>query len=829
MEEQTGLTTISKSRVVVNMIKEFLRHPFLKAGGVLGEAEPNVYFGYTDHPLDRGSTAYLTPYGYLNKHAGKKAQCVLQATFRERQGNSFVFAARGYNIYKIADVMGNYSQTYKITPQTPYAEMTLRLDFLQDGVYRVRLAEGPAVPENNTPMVVKDISDPDLDVQMQEEPDRYLLSTSALRLAVYKEHFRIEISDASGSVITTSGGQTRNMFPIAIDAFPLGFIKTKEIPRSYGVENFVLAPGEAVFGLGEQYGSVNKVGSTIGFWNIEGSGNTSGRNYKHIPFFMSTQGYGVFINESRPITCWVGSRETCTHQIAIEGNLIDYYLIYGPAFTTILNTYTNLTGKAAVPPKWSFGTWVSRMTYSSQTEVMEVAKKLRDMRFPSDVIHIDTGWFEQDWRCDWRFDKQRFPDPERMFHEARQMGFRICLWQMPYVIEGTDVHREAQKQKLLARKKGPFLFIFAFPASPIDFSNPKAAEWYQGKLRNVLRMGASAIKVDFGEGIEPSMRFQKYDGRQMHNLYPLLYNKAAFDAVKETTGEGIIWARSAYAGSQRYPVHWSGDNSANFENLLSSLRGGLSLGLSGFTFWSQDTGGFVGIPTDDLYIRWTQLSIFQSHFRFHGTPPRFREPWQFDPGTQRIVRNFLELRYRLIPYLHTEAQVAAAGGLPLMRHMVIDFQGDPTVFNIEDQFMTGRALLVAPILTRDNSRRVYLPAGVWYDFWTGERIEGRRWITRQADIETIPVYVRGGTILPLAAAAQCTDQLSTDGLTLRVYPDAAGRAAGEILDGQRRLWFEARQRENAVEVSVPPGVVNPAVELPPGSPRSQVVVRREQT
>jgi alpha-D-xyloside xylohydrolase len=824
MEEKTGLTTISKAHVIVNMIREFLRHPFLRASNVLGEAEPNVYFGYTDHPLDKGSTALLTPYGYLGKHAGKKAQCVLQVALRERQGNAFIFSARGYNIYKIADILGDFSQTYKITQNTPYAKMTLRLDFLRDDVYRVRLAEGPGVPENNTPMVNKDIRDPDMTVQMYEEPDRYILTTSILRLTVYKECFRIEICDATGSLITTSGGQTRNMFPIAIDAFPMGFIKMKGKHLSYGVENFVLAPGEAVFGLGEQYGSVNKVGSTIGFWNVEGSGNTSGRNYKHIPFFMSTQGYGVFINESRPITCWVGSRETCTHQIALEGNLIDYYFIYGPAFTTILNTYTDLTGKAAIPPKWSFGTWMSRMSYFSQAEVMDVARKLRDMRFPSDVIHIDTGWFEQDWRCDWRFDRLRFSDPGLMFSEARQMGFRICLWQTPYVIEGTDVYREAQKKGLLAKKKGPFLFISAFPASPIDFSKPEAVAWYQGKLKPLLHMGASAIKVDFGEGIEPSMSFQEYDGRQMHNLYALLYDKAAFDVVKETTGEGIIWARSAYAGSQRYPVHWSGDNSATFENLLSCLRGGLSLGLSGFTFWSQDTGGFVGVPSDDLYIRWTQLTVFQSHMRFHGTPPKFREPWQFAPETQRIVRNYLDLRYRLIPYLYSEAQIAAAGGLPLLRHLVIDFQDDPTVFNIEDQFMSGRALLVAPILTKNKSRRIYLPAGIWYDFWTGERIEGRRWINREADIETIPVYVRGGTILPLAAAVQCTDQLTTNGFTLKVYPDIQGQALGEILNGQHLVSLEARQKDQAIVVIVPLGLADTAVELPPGFPRSEVVI-----
>ncbi len=267
------------------------------------------------------------------------------------------------------------------------------------------------------------------------------------------------------------------------------------------------------------------------------------------------------------------------------------------------------------------------------------------MNFPCDVIHIDTGWFKRDWHCDWEFDKKRFSDPERMFKEAREKGFRISLWQEPYVIKDTDIWREAKKKKVLAKNKAPFLFQLRYPASVIDFSNPKAVDWYKGLLKRLLDMGASAIKVDFGEGIEPAMKFLKYDGRQMHNLFPLLYNKAAFEITKEVTNDGVIWARSAYAGSQRYPIHWSGDNSANHENMLCSLRGGLSLGLCGFSFWSQDTGAFVGTPTDELYIRWTQLSIFQSHIRFHGAPPRYREPWNYEPETQRIVRNFLNLRY----------------------------------------------------------------------------------------------------------------------------------------------------------------------------------------
>ena len=816
MKDEVMLTKISKIQAFKAVFKELLRHPWIKGG--LGELEPNVYFGYTDHPLDVGSTALITPFTFLWKHAGKRAKCVLRVAFRERRGNAFIFSARGYDIYKILDMDSTNAHRYKVTEKTKHAALTLQLDFLRAGTYRLRLAEGPGVPENATPMLWKDIQDPGLAVNFQETTDRYVIATSELKLDVYKERFRIEIRDAQGNLVTESGSQTKNEFPTAIDAFPLGFISDRKHKKTYGVESFVLYPGEAIYGLGEQFGSVNKVGSTVGFWHIEGYGNTAGRNYKHIPFFLSTQGYGVFMNESRPITCWVGSREVCKHQIAIEGDLIDYFFFYGPSFKDILNTYTELTGKAPVPPKWSFGTWVSRISYFSQEQVLAVAKKLREMRFPSDVIHIDTGWFEKDWQCDWRFDPMRFPDPEEMFRRARAMGFRICLWQIPYVLEGTEVYTDAQEKDVLAEKHGPFVFLFVFPGSPIDFSNPQAVAWYEAKLRKLLDMGAASIKADFGEGIEPSMRFMRYDGRQMHNLYPLLYQQAAFEAVEKAKGEGegIIWARSAYAGSQRYPVHWAGDNSANHENLLCSLRGGLSLGLSGFTFWSQDTGGFVGTPSDELYIRWTQLSIFQSHMRFHGSPPRHREPWNFAPETQAIVRDYLDLRYRLIPYLYTEAQVAAGEGLPVLRHLVIDFQDDPTVHHIEDQFMSGRSLLIAPLLTQNVSRRIYLPAGSWFDFWNGQCYKGRQWIERKADVRTIPFFVRAGTILPLAFPCQSVDELTLDGVTLKVYPDAAGRAMYEIRDKDQVHRISAHLKDEVLDVEMHPEPGAIKIELPEG-------------
>lgn len=282
---------------------------------------------------------------------------------------------------------------------------------------------------------------------------------------------------------------------------------------------------------------------------------------------------------------------------------------------------------------------MSRISYFTQEQVLETAKKIRALKYPCDVISIDTGWFEKDWRCDWKFDARRFPDPEAMFDELEHMGFRTCLWQAPYVMDETELYADAKKKGILAENNSPFLFVFGYPAHPIDFSNPDAVEWYQEQIGRLFEQGAALMKIDFGEGIEPPMEFQEYDGQQMHNLYPLLYQKAAFEKTEAHFGKGIIWARSAYAGSQRYPLHWSGDNSSNYENMLCSLRGGLSLGLSGFTFWSQDTGGFVGIPDDELYVRWTQLSTFQSHIRFHGNPPRFREPWNYGEKAQEIVRD----------------------------------------------------------------------------------------------------------------------------------------------------------------------------------------------
>ncbi len=799
-------TKIDKGQSLRVFLKQLVRHPFSTfTKSLYSENMPNVYYGYSDHPLDLEATPFQYAQSFLRRNKGRKANCVLGTEFINQSGNSFTFEAKGYDIYRVLDVEADGIQhTYRVDDSTPFKLMTLRLDFLSDDVYRVRLAVGSSVPENPTPMVVGETLKANQSLEITEHEEHYQIRTPRIRLDIYKQDFRIEVFNAHGELIAESGSKTKNEFANAMDSYPMGFIHDGKSRQTYGVENFTLFPGEAIYGLGERFDTVDKMGKTVGQWSFEGNGNTSGRTYKPIPFFMSTQGYGVFINEHRPITHWIGTRETCTHQIAIQADVIDYYFFYGPDFKHILGAYTDLTGKPAMVPKWSFGVWISRWSYYSQEQVLKVAKLLREMEVPSDVIHIDAGWFEDEWACDWTFSPERFPDPEGMFAALREMGFRVSLWQMPYVLEQTHQFADAKASGVLAKRGGPFVWLFMFPGSPIDFSNEAGVQWYKERLRKVLEMGASAITVDFGEQIEPHLTFQEYDGTSMHNLYPLLYNKAAFEAVAETKGEGIIWARPAYAGSQRYPVHWSGDNSANYPNIQTSLRSGLSLGLSGFSFWSQDTGGFAGTGTDELYIRWTQLSIFQSHIRFHGPLPKFKEIWNYPSETREIVKELLNLRYRLIPYLYSESTVAVKQGLPLLRHLVIEFQNDPTVFHIEDQFMCGRNLLIAPIMTHNHTRKVYLPEGDWFDFWSGERIVGKQWLAVNAPLDKIPVYVRSGTILPLGPVVQHTNEFDGEEFTLNLYPSESGDAYYQLHEAEQVRSIRASVEGNTLRVHVDP-------------------------
>ncbi len=652
-------------------------------------------------------------------------------------------------------------------------EGLLQIDLLTDTLIRIRYREGLAIPENDTPMVVGKFNGPE-NSRIETTDDRVILSTGKIRVIVNLLTYSIDVQKRDQTRICSIGGAEKNYF-FQWDAFNTGICRSfDEEQRPLATECFDLSPYEAVYGFGEKFIRLNKIGQTIDLNMLESLGCTTPRSYKNIPFFMSTRGYGVFLNHSCPITCWVGSMHAAELQVAAEDDFLDYYLMTG-SIKEILSQYTEITGKGDLPPLWSFGYWQSKISYKSAEETLDIVKKLREHKIPCDVLHLDTHWFKVDWYCDLEFDKERFPDPEGYLNELAGLGINVSLWQLPYIPEGCRLFDELKAAGGFVKTKDGEIYDvgisytigFQGTVGCIDYTNPKAREVHQNWLRKLLKMGVKVIKVDFGEEAPvDGVYFDGTPGHRMHNLYPLLYNQAMAEVTKEASGESIIWARSAWAGSQRYPVHWGGDSSANFDNMIPQIEGGLSFGLSGFQFWSQDIGGFLGEPSGNLLIRWMQFGMFLSHTRIHGTGDR--EIYKFDPETLRICRDYIRLRYRLLPYIYGSAMESLEKSLPMARALVVEYQDDPTVWHIGHEYLFGSSLLVAPITDETNQRMVYMPEGTWTDWWTGERINGNRWIPVAADIETLPLYIREGGIIPMGPVMNYVGEIETKEIALRI-------------------------------------------------------------
>ncbi|MBA7471731.1 hypothetical protein ES707_07041 [subsurface metagenome] len=651
----------------------------------------------------------------------------------------------------------------------------LRIDALSDTIIRFRYTEGETELVNSTPMVVGALDGPK-SCQVSFNGESAQISTAAAQIKIDLARLRIDIQNHGGEKICGISGPERNSF-VVWDSFETGVCRSQHDGSPISVEKFDLHPHEAIFGLGEKFMPLNKVGQTIDLNMTEAHGVTTPRSYKNIPFFVSTKGYGVFFNHSSRITFWVGSMSTADIQIATEDDFLDYYVILGD-IKQLLSQYTDITGKGVVPPKWTFGYWQSKISYKSAEETLDIAQKLRENKIPCDVIHLDTHWFKKEWLCDLEFDKVRFPDPEAYMTELAKMGFNISLWQLPYIAEGSQLFDELKAVDGFVKNKEGGLYDIRcgfnfFPPgtriSCIDFTNPKAVQIYQKWLRKLFKLGAKVIKTDFGEDAPvDGIYYDGTPGYQMHNLYPLLYNRAVAEVTKEETGDIVVWGRSAWAGCQRYPLQWGGDSSPNWANMVPQLEGGLSFGLSGFQFWSQDIGGFLGQTGGNLLIRWMQMGMFLSHSRIHGSGDR--ELYKFEPEVLRICRNYINLRYQLMPYIYGSAFSCVEQSLPMARALVVDYQNDPTVWNISDEYLFGDSILVAPITDPSNKRAVYLPEGTWTDWWTGEQLEGRRWIDIEADIETLPLYVREGAIIPVGPVMQYVNELRVEEIELRIAP-----------------------------------------------------------
>jgi alpha-D-xyloside xylohydrolase len=690
------------------------------------------------------------------------------------------------------------------------AEGCLRIDAVADEVLRIRYAEGEAVPENVTPMCVGAPPVP-ARVEIREEDGRVVLRTPGTRLEVALASLRMRVHDGAGRALTEIGGPEKNHLHVW-DAYNTGICRTRD-DRPLAVECFSLRPGEGVFGFGEQFLALDKVGQTVDLNMVEAMGTTTPRSYKNIPFFWTTGGWGAFLHHSARISCWVGSRGAADLQVAVEDDFLDYYLFVGDP-KTILARYTDLTGRSRIPPRWSFGFWQSKISYRSADEALEVVRKNRDHAIPTDVLHLDTHWFKDDWYCDLEFDRERFPDSAGFLKEMAQLGAKVSLWQLPYIPEGSQLFDDLDAVDGFVKTGDGRLYDVGICYTPsftgrvgcIDFTNPEAVRVYQSYLRRLFDLGARVIKADFGEQAPlDGVYHDGTPGHRMHNLYPLLYNRAVAEVTEEATEEAIIWARSTWAGSQRYPLHWGGDSSANWHNLGPQIAGGLSLGLSGFPFWSMDIGGFLGEASGPLLVRWMQAGVFFSHPRIHGTGDR--ELWKRDPETLRICRDYVQLHYRLLPYLWATARECVERALPVSRALVLEFPEDPTTRGVGDQWLVGDALLVAPILNEAGHRRVYLPEGGWTDWWSGERSEGPRWIEVEADLATLPLWLRDGAVIPLGPVMDHVDQKPLDALALRIAPfREEGSRALRIPTADAEIGIRYAYARGRHRVDAPPGL-----------------------
>jgi alpha-D-xyloside xylohydrolase len=581
-----------------------------------------------------------------------------------------------------------------------------------------------------------------VDALVSEDAGSASLTSGRLSVRVEKSAWKVEFR-AGERLLTNSGWRNLAMMDSPDGRFML--------------EQLSLGVGEYVYGLGERFTPFVKNGQVVEMWNEDG-GTASEIAYKNIPFYLTNRGYGVFVNHPEMVSFEVGSEKVERVQFSVPGEKLDYFVIYGATPEEILERYTALTGRPALPPPWSFGLWLTTSfttSYDEQT-VTGFIQGMADRDLPLHVFHFDCFWMKEFHWVNFEWDKRVFPDPQGMLKRLKERGLKICLWINPYIAERSALFAEgAAAGYLLKRPDGSVFQWDRWQAGMalVDFTNPAAREWYAGKLSGLVDMGVDCFKTDFGERIPTDVAyFDGSDPLKMHNYYTQLYNQTVFDLLERKLGKGeaAVFARSATAGGQQFPVHWGGDSTATFESMAESLRGGLSLCLSGFGFWSHDMGGFEQTASPDVYKRWCAFGLLSSHSRLHGSTS-YRVPWLFDEEAVDVLRHFTKLKCRLMPYLYAAALEAHRKGTPMMRAMPLAFPGDPGCDTLDRQYMLGPDLLVAPVLSADGAVDYYLPAGRWTHFLSGAVVEGGRWVREQHDFFGLPLLARPNSVIAVGA------------------------------------------------------------------------------
>lgn len=564
--------------------------------------------------------------------------------------------------------------------------------------------------------------------------------------------------------------------------------------EAYMREQLSLSVGEYVYGLGERFTPFAKNGQSVDIWNEDG-GTGSEQAYKNIPFYITNRGYGVFVNHPERVSFEIASEKVDRVQFSVPGQYLEYFIIGGESLKEVLSNYTLLTGRPPLPPPWSFGLWLTTSLTTSYEEaaISGLIDGMLRRDIPLRVFHFDCFWMKEFQWCDFEWDRDVFPDPPGMLRRLKEKGLKLCVWINPYIAQKSRLFDEAVEKGFLLKKPDGDVWqwdMWQAGMGLVDFTNPEAARWYKGELKKLLDMGVDCFKTDFGERIPTDVRY--YDGSdpvKMHNFYSYLYNKTVFELLEETRGENqaVLFARSATVGGQKFPVHWGGDCTASYESMAESLRGGLSLCLSGFGFWSHDISGFERTATPDLYKRWTAFGLLSTHSRLHGSAS-YRVPWLFDEEAVDVLRFFTKLKCRLMPYLFEAARTAAERGIPVMRAMVLEFPGDPASTFLDRQYMLGDSLMVAPVFSEDGAVDYYLPEGVWTNFLTGEKLEGARWRKERHGYMSLPLMVRPNAIIAVGAEENKPDYDYADGVEFHLFQLEDGcEASAEVCGASGRV------------------------------------------
>ena len=564
----------------------------------------------------------------------------------------------------------------------------------------------------------------------------------------------------------------------------LGYIKKDwrglayDIPtyeNSFVQQRLSLSVGELVYGMGERFTPFVKNGQTVEIWNEDG-GTSTEQSYKNIPFYLTNKGYGVFVNHPEKVSYEVGSENVKKVAFSVHGEELDYFFFNGPSMKDVIERYTNLTGKPALPKPWTYGLWLSTSFTTNYDEdtVMSFINGMFERDIPLKVFHFDCFWMKDFHWSNFLWDTRVFKDPEALLKRIKAIGLKICVWINPYIAQESHLFDEGMEKGYLIKKPNGDVWqwdMWQPGMGIVDFTNPDAVKWYQSKLKVLTDMGVDTFKTDFGERIPTDViYFDGSDPYKMHNYYSYLFNKTVFELLEKEKGknEAFVFARSGTAGSQKFPVHWGGDCWSDYESMAESLRGGLSLAMSGFGYWSHDIGGFEHNSTADVYKRWAAFGLLSSHSRLHGST-NYRVPWVYDDEAVDVVRYFTKLKATLMPYIYAISNEASTKGIPTMRSMVLEFMDDKNTHYLDKQYMLGDALLVSPIFNDESIGEFYLPKGNWTNYFTKEVYEGNQWYSEKYSYLELPLMVRQNTILPIGNVDNDSDYKYEENVDLQVY------------------------------------------------------------